>query len=118
MARQPKPAEPYYVGDLISHADAWWRSCATRAMWEMVGRGVDFTQEDIGELAGEPSEPNHWGALFQSLARRDVIEPVGFRRSTKKSRRGGVIRVWRAIPAARDAYLASTATTQKETQPC
>ena len=116
MARK---IEPYYVGDLITHADDWWRSCATKAVREMIGRGVDFTQEDIGELAGEPSDGNHWGALFQSLARRDQIEPVGFRRSSKKSRKGGIIRVWRAVPAARDAYLASiTQPDQKENPAC
>ncbi len=87
-----------YDGDLITTAREGWLQAAERHVATLIGRRVDFTQEDVAALGvGEPTHPNMWGQLLLRHAKRGVIECVGYIRSTKKSRKGGSIRVWRAV---------------------
>ncbi len=59
-------------------------------------RDTRFTAEDICLLFGEPPcHANTMGAIFRVLARKKFAEKIYYRPSNKKSRHGGVIRVWR-----------------------
>ena len=83
------------------NADAWWSDCAERAVSWWAEAGVPFTVNDVRELGvPEADHPNRWGALFSAMRARGVIESVGFAVSTRRSRHGGVLRVWRGAEHA------------------
>jgi len=94
--------------DTYANADEWWRSCAERGVTWWAEAGVPFTVEDVRDL-GVP-EPDHcarWGALFAAFRARGIIECIGYRTSTRPSRHGGILRVWRGVPA-RVSQVAAT----------
>lgn len=78
------------VSDTYANADGWWRDCAWRAVEFLAAGGGDFTA---------PDHPNRWGALFRAAMTAGLIVPVGFTTSTRRSRHGGILRVWRGLPA-------------------
>lgn len=78
-----------------------WRRVADRAMEYLIGRGHDFTADDLQiilEGVGITThEPNAIGALFNTYARRHQIVFAGqFRQSTRRSSHRRLLRVWRA----------------------
>ena len=80
----------------VATSDGWWVDCADRALTWWAQSGMEFTVDDIEILGVPPADhPNRVGALFRSASQRGVIEPVGYRNSTRPSRHGSVIRVWR-----------------------
>lgn len=102
MPTAPNP----YAGDLLSHADQWWRDCATRAARELAQRGTDFTADDLYELGvPEPDSSARTGSLLSLIKRRGYITLVGLRASTRKSRNGGAVRVWRGTAKAKEWAL-------------
>jgi len=98
------PDSPTYdpvASDLMANADEWWKSCAEKAARQLASDGVEFTADDLTEMGVEdPDHPSRWGSLFSALKRDGVITPVGYRPSTRKSRNGGVCRVWIGSKAA------------------
>jgi len=58
--------------------------------------GQTFTAEDLRRMIGEPEHCNWIGIAFRAAHNRGAITQEGFTLSHTKSRRGGVIRVWKA----------------------
>lgn len=99
MSTAPNP----YAGDLLTHADSWWRDCATRAAVELAQRGTDFTADDLYALGvPEPDSTARVGSLFSALKRDGLITLVGLRSSTRAARNGGAVRVWRGTAQAKE----------------
>lgn len=97
----PRPEPNPYAGDLLSHADAAWKSTATSAALTLARCGQDFTADELSDMGvREPNEPAYWGSLFSSLKRRGLILAVGYRASRQESRNGGVLRIWRGTAKA------------------
>ena len=89
------------AGAILPHADRPWLDCARRAATELARRGQDFTADDLTGLGvPDPDHPARWGSLFSTLKREGIITLVDYRASTKPSRNGGVVRVWRGTAAA------------------
>lgn len=83
------------AADLLPNADGWWRDCAERAARHLASGGGEFTADDLTDMGvPDPDHSARWGSLFAALKREGVIRPVGYRASTRKSRNGGVCRIW------------------------
>lgn len=63
--------------------------------WLETRRRSVFTSDEIVADIGMPPEPNHLGALINAAARKGVIVPVGFAKSTRIEAHGRYIREWR-----------------------
>ena len=96
--------QPSFVYDAAQHLDSagdWWKDCATRAVEYLAEGGQPFTVAEVVELGtGEPDHPNRWGALFQAAYKAGLIVPLGYTRSQRASRHGGVVRVWQGVSKA------------------
>ena len=55
--------------------------------------GKEFTADDVHGVVEPPAHCNWYGGLF-SQARRKLVK-VGYRKSERKGRNGGVTTVWR-----------------------
>lgn len=85
----------------VDSGDAWWLSGARRAVETLAHEGRDFTVEDLRALGvPEPEHPNQWGPVFRDARRRGLIAPVGFTTTTRTTRHGAPVRVWRGVRAA------------------
>ena len=78
-----------------------WKEIAGRAMEYLIGRGEDFTADDLQALlegvGAEPIEPNRVGALFNVYSRRGLIPFAGrFTHSKRYTAHRRMLRVWRA----------------------
>jgi hypothetical protein len=58
--------------------------------------GGEFTADDIYHVAYIGST-NAVGAAFSYLRKQGEITCIGYRRSTRLARHGGIVRVWRAV---------------------
>ncbi|PKQ22320.1 MAG: hypothetical protein CVT65_13960 [Actinobacteria bacterium HGW-Actinobacteria-5] len=95
--------QPFVPEDVHSNADGWWRDCAERAVMWCAAAGFPFSADTLTELGvPDPDVPQRWGSLLSTFHRRGLIELVGFKTSPRQSRQGGVVRVWRGTPAARE----------------
>ena len=77
-----------------------WKQIAARAMEYLIGRGEDFTADDLQMLlegvGAGPSEPNRVGALFNVYSRKGLITFAGrFTHSTRYTSHRRLLRVWR-----------------------
>lgn len=89
---------------ILGHSDGWWRDCAERAISWYAASGMSFSADDLVDLGvPEPDVPQRWGSLLSVFHRRGVIEQVGFKISPRQTRQGGVVRVWRGVPAEQRA---------------
>lgn len=96
------------LAEVLDNGDSWWRDCAERALAHWAESGLPFTADDLRELGvPEADHPNRWGALFATFHRRGVIEAVGYQVSTRRSRHGGVLRVWRGVSSRMVGQVAS-----------
>lgn len=65
---------------------------------EHLPTGSEFTATDVLEGVGYPPRevhPNTIGARLTALAKRGIIDPVGYRKSERPQRHAGIVRVWR-----------------------
>jgi len=77
-----------------------WRDLAFGAVAYLAATGRHFTADDLRDIAGEPPSDNAIGAVLLTAAKRREIASIGFERSTRPSRRAGVLRVWRGTEHA------------------
>ena len=78
-----------------------WKEIAGRAMEYLIGRGEEFTADDLQTLlegvGAEPIEPNQVGALFNVYSRRGLITFAGrYMHSRRHTAHRRMVRVWRA----------------------
>jgi hypothetical protein len=57
--------------------------------------GKEFTADDLHGLLSSPPHHNAYGTLLHHMARKKLIEQVGYDRSVRPERNGGLIRRWR-----------------------
>ena len=76
--------------------DTTWSEDALEAIIRMSGRGDEFAADDLGREFRKPPHPNMAGRAFTRAKDLGHIVGVGYRPSTAKSRKGGVIRTWEA----------------------
>lgn len=88
-------------GELVSGE---WNDQARLVLKRLAVGGGVFSADDLTAIVGPPDEdraPNNRnnaiGAIFSEAARAGLIEVVGHTKSTTKTRKGGLIRVWRGI---------------------
>ncbi|WP_182561176.1 hypothetical protein [Microlunatus kandeliicorticis] len=61
-------------------AEDWWTKGAKRALQLLADTGRGFTIDSLRDAGvGEPSAPQHWGALIAGAQRSGQIELVGCR---------------------------------------
>ena len=72
-----------------------WRDLARGAIAYLAASGLTFTADDVRRRAGEPPTDNALGAVLLAASKRREIVTVGFDRSKRLTRRGGMARVWK-----------------------
>jgi hypothetical protein len=82
------------------NANAWWKSCADRAIDYLAALDYPFSADHVAALVPEPDHPCRWGARFHAAVRAGVIRPVGYVLSERPSRHRGVVRLYRGGPCA------------------
>lgn len=79
--------------------DPIWADAAQEALAELAASGVEFTADDLRDLAGEPESSGALGAVFRGAAAAGRIRLVGYRRSRRLLRHAGILGVWRGCPS-------------------
>ncbi len=87
---------PLFSGELLrdealekvaSHNESWMECCICSVENHDLWDGGNFTGEEIRFLCyaqvGNPTHPNAWGALVNTLVRRKIIRPTGEYRAMK-----------------------------------
>ena len=84
------------MSQAIALIDLDWESDAQAALIRVAREGKPFDAYTLTEQAElrDPPHPNCWGPLFQNAHKDGLIRPVGFHRSRRPGRAGGVCRVW------------------------
>lgn len=86
----------------LRNAEPSWLDCAWRAMRQLAAEGRDFTANDLTEMGvPDPDHSGRWGSLFAAAKAEGLIVPVGYQASRRRSRQGGVCRVWRGAYTTR-----------------
>jgi hypothetical protein len=78
--------------------DATWKQDATNLIERWASEGRRFTADDLREAMRPAPTPNMVGNIFQTAARRRLIEKVADNQSRTKSRNGGHQYTWVGIP--------------------
>ncbi len=81
---------------LVLNIDPQWKSAAAIWCFDLT---IDerFTADDLVAAVGLPRRRNQVGALMSHLAKRGLIERVGFSPSVRDARRSGMVAVWRRL---------------------
>lgn len=74
--------------------DLTWPEDALNAIIQLSARGHEFAADDLAREFRKPPRPNMAGPVFTRAKDLGYIVGVGYRPSTAKSRKGGVIRTW------------------------
>jgi hypothetical protein len=85
----------YNIAKADENTDAWWKSCADRAIEHLAAIDYPFSADHVAALVPEPDRPCRWGARFHAAVRAGVIRPVGYVLSERPSRHRGVQRLYR-----------------------
>lgn len=83
-----------------ANAEAGWWEHGMRTIGEFALTGREFVPDDVTDVIGAPDHVNRVGALFAAASKAGLIEAVGMRRSTRPSRHGNRVCVWRGTEAA------------------
>lgn len=85
----------YGIAKANENADAWWKSCADRAIEYLAALDYPFSADHVAALVPEPDHPCRWGGRFSAAVNAGVIRPVGYVLSERPSRHRGVQRLYR-----------------------
>ena len=75
-----------------------WTEQAINVIERLARTNGTVTAEDLRREFDPPEHQNQIGTAFKHAYRLKLIEPIGYRASTDKSRRGGALRVWALRP--------------------
>jgi len=81
--------------------DDWDETWGTDAVATIVGLSLafpEFSSDDLRREMRPPNRPSQIGAAFRSAQKQGLIEAVGYKKSTSKTRNNGSHRVWRRKP--------------------
>lgn len=77
------------------NADVAWRHACDTTIQRLATRGDEFTADDVRAICGVVAHsPNAFGARFSAAAKAGIIRRVGYRKSLRPERAGGVVSVW------------------------
>ncbi|MCW2132936.1 hypothetical protein [Arthrobacter sp. VKM Ac-2550] len=84
-----------------------WKKDALTAIRKEATTGRHFDALDLQERysMADPANPNQWGALFSAAAKDQLIHVIGYHRSRRPGRSGGVCAVWQGRPEHRGMLL-------------
>jgi hypothetical protein len=86
--------------EVYEHAPDDWRERAEALAVKFAHWGEPFSADDLRAYGlDEPDHPNRWGALFNTLSGRHLIQQAGFTTSTRPERHGSVLRLWTGAAA-------------------
>lgn len=91
------------MGRPAAVVDSAWVHHAVRKIEQLAREQDTVTAEDLRKHHDDPEHQNQIGSAFRSAYAQKIIEPIGYRPSRDKSRRGGALRVWRLDPSLREA---------------
>lgn len=74
-----------------------WHADALDVIKAWAATGSPFTAEDLRQSMRPAPGDKCPGNAFQAARRAGLITSVGYKESTDRSRKGGVIRVWRGV---------------------
>lgn len=90
------------VDRAAANRDPWTWYPALEALKQLAATGETFECFDLTDRFGVYLDnPARYGALFSAAAHAGLIEHVGFSRSRRPSRAGGLTRTWRGTDKAR-----------------
>lgn len=93
---------PLDLGLPEPEAPEGWREIARGVMDELISTGKPFDSWTLTERGvPRPPHPAQWGALFLTYSMKNLIEPVGHRRSRRRTRNSGDCQTWRGTEKAR-----------------
>jgi len=84
--------------------DSDWAESAVRVIEQLARQYGTVTAEDLRKHHDEPEHQNQIGVAFKNAYHLKLIEPIGYRQSRDKSRRGGAIRVWSLHPRMKEQH--------------
>lgn len=76
--------------------DLDWPKDAINMLTAYAKSGLVFSAEDLRESMRPAPSPSQVGTAFREAHRLGIIRPTGYKESSTPSRKGGVIRQWRA----------------------
>ena len=91
------------MGRPAALVDSAWVEQAVSVIERLAREQDTVTAEDLRKHHDEPEHQNQIGSAFKNAYRLKLIEPVGYRQSRDKSRRGGALRVWALHPRLKEA---------------
>ena len=74
-----------------------WCDDAAADLGRWLKHGETFTADDLHKCLVSPPQPNWFGVLTAKLKRMGLAEPVGWQKSSRPSRNGAAVRVWRRL---------------------
>lgn len=77
--------------------DLDWLDDALAVIAEWARTGSRFTSEDLRQSHRPAPSKYMPGNAFQMARKAGLIQVVGYKLSTDKSRKGGIVRVWEGI---------------------
>ena len=80
-----------------------WLEDAVNVIERLAREQATVTAEDLRKHHEAPEHQNMIGSAFMIAYHKELIEPIGYRQSNDKSRRGGAVRVWALHPRLKDA---------------
>ncbi|WP_020111592.1 hypothetical protein [Rhodococcus sp. 114MFTsu3.1] len=99
----PDDNQPSLTGlqQAIDNATPWDMEPALDAIRFLAQTRKDFEAYDLTESCGiEFDHPARWGAVFSKAQDQGLIVCVGYGRSRRPTRSGGLTRFWRGVDAA------------------
>lgn len=82
----------YGIHQANENADAWWKSCADRAIEYLAASGHPFSADQVQALIPAADHPCRMGGRFHAAVHAGVVRPVGYVLSERPSRHRGVQR--------------------------
>lgn len=71
-----------------------WHADAVAMLTAWAASGLPFTAEDLRKSMRPAPSDKAPGNAFQAARRLGLITCIGYKESTDRSRKGGIIRVW------------------------
>ena len=97
----PNPEPSLFDAELVAeNAGDWDRSIYRSKILALAATGHPFVSDDVADGMPDLDHPNRLGAIMRAAAAEGLIEAVGYQPSTKPSRHGAIVRVWRGRRAA------------------
>jgi hypothetical protein len=75
--------------------DEFWKDDCIATIIALSLAQPEFSADDVAREMRPPNRPSQVGAAFRSAQKQGLIESVGYRKSTSKTRNSGSHQVWK-----------------------